>query len=233
MTQTNKYYRFDGMKAVSLWGDEGWVTSNGSPAMELSDLVNHVPWLYRAVELVADRASTVPFAIVNKSGNDIDSSADYANAVGYMPQPRRLFDQLARALTVYGYAYALKVRNTARVLNVRYLIPTSVEVIWDENGTVIGYTRNLGTRKIQYTPDDVIAFWPASEQVEIGPPPSSPVIAAAQAAGVCVQDDRPGDARQFFADHRTAPPAGRHRARAGHHRPRAGGQGGCRAGKPG
>ena len=67
MTQTNKYYRFDGMKAVSLWGDEGWVTSNSGPAMELSDLVNHVPWLYRAVDLVADRASTVPFAIVNKS----------------------------------------------------------------------------------------------------------------------------------------------------------------------
>ena len=184
MTQTNKYYRFDGMKAVSLWRDEGWITSNGGPGVELSDLVNHVPWLYRAVDLVADRASTVPFAIVNKSGNDIDSSADYANAVGYLPQPRRLFDQLSRALTVYGYAYALKVRNTARVLNVRYLIPTSVEAVWDADGALIGYTRNLGTRKIQYTPDDIIAFWPASEQVENGPPPSSPVIAAAQAAGV-------------------------------------------------
>jgi HK97 family phage portal protein len=180
-----KFYKLDG-KSVTLWGDEGWTINNGATDNGLTALVREVPWLYRAVDLIGTKAASMPFALVsNKSGNDYDVTADWRNLVGYLPAPNRLIDQIARSLQVYGCAYVLKASNAAgRVKVLRYLSPTTITPILDARDGLTGFERNVGNGKVTYRPEDVIYFWPASESVELGPPGSSPVLAAANAAGV-------------------------------------------------
>jgi len=186
-----KFYKLDGqsVSVKSYVDEEGFTIWGADAANSPAGLVNAVPWLYRAVDLIGDRSSTMPFALV-KGGADYDVSADWQNRIGFLPNPRRLIDVLARSLTVYGKAYLLNNRNTVRTLSLRYLQPETITPIIDPVRGLVGFERRINKGEmIRYQPEDIIYFWLPSEQVEIGPPPSSPVIAAAAAAGVLKASD--------------------------------------------
>lgn len=177
------YYFYDGngMKSVTLDGDEGWVIhGENAPATTLETYVNRLGWLRRAVGLVADTAKGVPFAITVK-GKDFDTSDAWENKLGFLPNPRRLIEQISRSMIVYGNGYAFPNVNPANyVKSVDYWIPSSVEILRDtKTNRVTGFKRN----KQDYQLESVIHFWPASEQVEDGPNPSSAALSALFAAG--------------------------------------------------
>lgn len=177
------YLFYDGgaLKSVTLDGDEGWTISGTNRPTTLETYVNHLGWLRRCVTLVADTAKTVPF-VITKNGKEFDGSQDWQNKLGIMDNPRRLIEQIARALIVYGNAYAHPIVNPAKyVKGLEYWIPGTLEILRDkQTNRVTGFRR----ASVDYTREDVLSFWPASEQVEDGPSPSSAAISAMFAAGV-------------------------------------------------
>lgn len=182
MRQTHYIYDGSALKAVTLDGDEGWtILGDERQTTTLEALVNRVPWLARCVALVASAAKTIPFAIY-RGGQVVDDSTAWTNALGITGNPRRLIEQLARALLVYGNAYAFPAINPAGyVRDLRYWIPSTVDPQRDrETGLVASLKRGSET----YPRERVICVWPASEQVEDGPAPSSPALSALIAAGV-------------------------------------------------
>lgn len=183
-------YFFDGRKAVAIdeLPPEAWTFFSGGQDVgslrRLKEYWRTVPWLFRGVHLIAQTLSVLPFAIVNRSGKDIDTSADYNNVLGFLPDPVSLFYLITAALTLLGRAYLFREKNRVRTLDLRYLLPTSVIPEINERTGLTGFIRLLKHGKKPLAVDDVVYFWQPDPFVELGPPTGSPGQAALQAAGV-------------------------------------------------
>lgn len=176
---------------------DAWVFYGQQPTTDADLLYRRVPWLYRAVNLVAGGLTKIPWELRNLAGDVVDTEDDYKDVTGLLPNPEAMFQIVCKALQLYGRCYFLRVRNRARVLRLQYLSPSTIswEVAKDAKGSqlinaktgkpVILFTRQLenGQRQ-EYTEDDIIYFWPTDPSVEVGPPLSWPAMAALTAAGV-------------------------------------------------
>lgn len=190
-----KSYLFDGMKAVAI--DElppgAWTFYSGGqdkkPLQLLKEYWRAVPWLFRGVQIRAQALSALPFAIVGRGGEDVDTSADYSNVVGFLPDPVSLFYLVEAALCLLGRAYLFREKNRVRTLGLRYLLPTSITPKLDEKRGLVGFNRQLKSGSKLLEVDDLVYFWQPDPFVEIGPPTSSPGQAACNAAGVLFNTD--------------------------------------------
>lgn len=204
-----KSYLFDGLKAVAIdeLPPEAWTFYSGGqdkkPLQQLKEYWRAVPWLFRGVQLRAQALSALPFAIVNRAGEDVDTSADYSNVLGFLPEPVGLLYLIEAALTLLGRAYLFREKNQVRTLDLRYLLPTSItpEINeapkGDEPAGLVGFIRQLRRGKKPLSVDDVIYFWQPDPFVELGPPAGSPGQAALRAAGALFSID--GFANAFFS----------------------------------
>lgn len=173
-----------GTKAVSLWGDEGWdVAGNKEPAVW-----SQLAWPYRGLTVISDKVSSLPFEIM-RNGKVYDSSEDYQNNVGFLPDVKRLLWLLAASQTLCGAAYAFSdnVGNVRKRL--RYILAESIkEIKFEDDGSVIIWRESTikGVKeRRKYTGGvDIIYFWLPDPGVEAGPPKSAPMMAAMAAAGV-------------------------------------------------
>ena len=196
-----KSYLFDGMKAVAIdeLPPEAWTFFSGGqdkpPLQQLKEYWRAVPWLWRAVQLRAQALSALPFAIVNRNDEDIDTSADYSNVLGFLPDPVGLLYLVEAALVLLGRAYLFREKNRARTLDLRYLLPTSItpqiNVVPRENepAGLTGFIRQLKHGKKPLAVEDVVYFWQKDPFVELGPPTGSPGQAALRAAGALYSID--------------------------------------------
>lgn len=186
------------IKTVSLseLPESAWVYLTGQTTGDLSlhDYYVSVPWLFRGVDIRASTVASMPFSIY-KGDNEVDSSADYQNVVKILPNPKRLLSLVEASLTIWGYAYAIKVRSAFTVKDVRYLLATSVVSKITSAGEIT-FTRRIDGQEKVFTPDEIMYWWATDPFVEIGPPKSSPAQAAANAAGVLFNVDKFGAA--FF-----------------------------------
>ena len=188
-------YFFDGRKAVAIdeLPPEAWTFFSGGqdvdPLRLLKKYWKTVPWLFRAVQLRAQALSALPFAIVGRNDEDIDTSADYSNALGFLPDPVSLLYLIEAALTLLGRAYLFREKNRARTLDLRYLLPTSITPQMNEQTGLTGFIRLLKHGKKPLQVDDLVYFWAPDPFVELGPPTGSPGQAALQAAGVLYNID--------------------------------------------
>ncbi len=188
-------YFFDGRKAVAIdeLPPEAWTFfSGGQDVSELRRLKEYwrtVPWLFRGVHLIAQTLSTLPFAIVNRAGEDVDTSADYSNILGFLPDPTSILYLVTAALTLLGRAYLFREKNRVRTLDLRYLLPTSITPQMNEQTGLTGFIRLLKHGKKLLEVDDLVYFWQPDPFVELGPPTASPGQAALQAAGVLYNVD--------------------------------------------
>src|SRR5581483_2715622 len=189
---SNSALFFDGLKSIPLneLPEEAWkIVSGGSGQGELRDVYRQVPWLFRGVELRAQGVASLPFGVFN-GNTEIDSSKDWQNKVGFLPDPKRLFYQLEASLTLVNRAYAFREYNLLKTLNLRYLVPTTIrEEINEESGT-IQFIRSLGGRTKTLTTDDIIYFWKPSAFTELGYSDDSPAQAALNAANVVLNLDK-------------------------------------------
>jgi hypothetical protein len=121
--------------------------------------------------------------------NEIDSSADWKNKVGFMKDPKRILRLIEMSLVLFGKAYLFNERNRLKTLDLRYLVPTSIEADITQDG-LQGFKRRLnnGAEK-RFEIEDVVYFWEPDPYVEIGPPSSSAATAAMAAAGVLLNTD--------------------------------------------
>ena len=191
MTQT---WIYDGqsIKKVSLSGNEGWNIHGGPPTgdqKEIQDYYIRVPFLNRAVAIRANAVSSLPFAIVNDSGVEIDTSDDYKNKVGFLPNPQRLLSLVESSLFIAAEAYLYQLRNRVKVLNLQYFQPSTIEPQLDERLGVTGFRRRLSTMTLDLKAEDVIHFWQLDPYVELGPGNNSAAMASLSAAGVLYNVD--------------------------------------------
>ena len=180
---------FDGQKSVNLLNyPEAWtVLSGGETGGDVQKYYKAVPLIWRGVDLIANSVSTLPFAIVkDDSGDEIDSSDDYQNALEFMPNPRAWRFLIAASMELLGRAYLFREQNLVKTLGLRYVLASSITPVIDEQEGLVGFERQLATRKEDWDVDDVVYFWGRDPFVEIGPPAEDkcPVQAALMAAGV-------------------------------------------------
>lgn len=173
-----------------------YITGKSDGGTGLQRYYQAVPWLFRGVDVRSNAVSTMPFSIY-KGEDEYDSSEDYQNKVGFLPNPAALLGLVEAALTIWGYAYNFKERNAFIQKGLRYLDPNSITVeIQSEDDKdkerkagEITFIRTLNGKPKRYTTDDIIYYWKSDPFVEIGPPQASPVKAAVAAAGVLLNID--------------------------------------------
>lgn len=170
---------------------EAWTILSGGEATDKRAELYRLVWaLYRGVEIRRNALASMPFAIY-KGKREFDTSGEYQNKTGLMPNPARVFGMLEMALTIWSYAYFEIGRNMVnRPKDLYYLLPSSVHPIMDEANGLTGFERRLANRTVKFSPDEVLYFWGADPYVEFGPPRSSPVQAASAAAGVMLNIDQ-------------------------------------------
>ena len=190
-----KLIMWDGVKAMNLarLPDSAftWFTPGSSDTDELKERYRAVPWLWRGVDLRAQAVASLPFAIVDKNGEDYDTSEDYQNAVGFLPNPGNLFHLVEASLTLLGRSYLFRLYNQAATLGLRYILAESITPIVEEALGLTGFTRQLATGTLKLDIEDLVYFWARDAFTEIGPPleGASPAAAALQAASVLYNVD--------------------------------------------
>lgn len=184
-------YYFDGVKATSIADlpDSAWSwysPHTSEEAESVKEYHKRVPWLYRGTDLRAKAIAHLPFSIVDGAGNEIDSSEDYQNRLGFLPNPSKLFELIEASLTLLGRAYLFRLQNRVKVLGLRYVLAQSVTPVIDQEQGLVGFNRQLATGTLSWTVDDVVHFWLPDPWTEIGPPSEDrcPGMAALTAAGV-------------------------------------------------
>ena len=173
-----------GNKAVKIrmedLSEDAWTyLVGGTDKSGAESYYKSVPWLYRGVMMRAQAVSSMPYEI--RSGETVLETIPE-----FMDDAIRLFWLTEAALTLLGLAYIEKTNNLAgsKTLDLRYLQPNSITPKFDKQEGLTGFTRGLGNQEIVYSPDEILYFWYPDPYVEIGPPMSSPVMAALNAAGV-------------------------------------------------
>ena len=185
---------YDGVKAVTILGDEGWTSlSTENIAANTADwFTARVPIIYRGMTIRANGVAAIPFDLINLRGDVVDSTDDWKNVVGFLPKPESLFWLLEAAWVVTGQAYLYQSKNSSRVVKIlRPLAPGSVT--WDKNQNL--FVRG-GTPQKTYpaavSPDGVVSkdlesivyLWQPDPSVEWGVPTKYPGLAALHAMGV-------------------------------------------------
>ena len=172
--------------------DEAWHFYSGAPEGDEVDLYASVAAVYRAANLNADTLAGLPFAIVNKAGNDIDTSDDWQNVVGFMPNPKELIRLWRLSMFATNSAYAF--RETRKgVDKYRYIVPTSIEPVFDKAFPfdLSGFKRTVGTVSftIPLSENRLFYMWRRDHTTELLPSKHTELTALLKAAGVIYYQD--------------------------------------------
>lgn len=182
---------FDGlhMKGLNIpmsWdSDIGWDVYGKD--MEDKDLYSRVAVVFRAVDLNANALSNVPFALVTERGADYDTSADWQNKVGFMPNPRKLFRLWRKSLTMTNAFYGWLERGKP----LRYLVPNTIKPDADKDG-LKGFWRQVGTSRIYYPESNkspIIHGFRMDFDTELLPSENTEFKALMSAAGILFHSD--------------------------------------------
>ena len=194
----NKTLLFDGkgMKSVDIWGDnmDGWTVLSGDGKVTADEAYYRlIPTLYRAVQIISYYISSMPFALM-KGKTEYDTSQEWENKVGFMPNPFTTLQMIASSLEIAGRCYLFRERNIAMTKELYYCLPDSVRVkIKDGKHEIEYFERSVSgmTAPIKYTePEkDFVYFWLPDPYVEMGPAKNYPAKAAMDACGVLLNMD--------------------------------------------
>lgn len=169
---------------MSPLGDYWYTPRRDEDAPDPGELLRSVAWLARAVELRANAVASMPFRIVSAGGADFDTSEDYQNKLGFLPNPRRLLYLTEAALCCAGMAYYWREHNRVTTTGLRYIRWDTVEPQIDGRAGLTGFIRKVNGERVLVPVDGITYFWQPDPYVELGPPLSSPVLAALAASGV-------------------------------------------------
>ena len=171
------------VEVKSVWDDESaWITSGAKSNDPTTTYYRGVPWLMRGIEMRANALASVPFQIV-RGETPVDTSDEYKDALGLLPDPYRLL-WLIEAGLCFGATYVYRERNRVKGLPLRYIAASTITPKIDDTAGLVGFTRQLGTRRLELTVEELLYFWKPDPFVELGPPQVTPVGAALAASGV-------------------------------------------------
>lgn len=176
MTITDALKGFD----FAPWGGiEGFLeASKAGTTGTNTGLKRYVPDLAHGVDMTATAISGLPFEIVDKGGNVLDTSEDWQNKAGGMANPQRLLYLLASSLCG-GSAYIIPQRTPRLVFDLQYVAPHTITpyidykgLQWFDRATDKGKTDRL-------YPNGILYFWLPDSDVELGPAENHPLGNAA------------------------------------------------------
>lgn len=215
MAKRNGYnlVAYDGAKAVTIMGDEGWeIRSGGDKERPDSEVfyAGRVPIVFRGMELRADAVASIPFDVVEiASGETVDSSDAWTNFLGFLPEPELMFWLIESAWTVNGKAYLYQSKNRGGYVKIlRYMAPGSVNYDSQNNDFVRSTSANIGAISRRYpgavdqagnintAQETMVYLWKPDPDVEYGVPLKWPAKAALEAMGVLYNLDEA--AKGFF-----------------------------------
>lgn len=202
----SKFIYIDGKetKNIDPWHSDGemWKYNGETPKGEIDDLYSRVAAVYRAINFTADTLSNMPFAVMNQAGDDIDTSDEYTNVVGFMPYPRSLLRLAVQSLLITNRAYLFQETKGSKTTNLRYIAPSTITPKTDpQSGALLGFTRQTGTTQTYYEINkngfcNIAYIFNLNWKNELLPDDNSPFKAMMNAAGIGYYADR--YIRDFF-----------------------------------
>ena len=165
------------IKAIDFekWGGiDGFLQATGSDMVERASLLRSVvPWAAKAHDLTKSAVANLPFEIVRDDGEVVDTSTDWQNIAGGMPNPSRMLSLIAGSLCG-GSAYLLKQANSRMVLSLQYVAPHNVIPHLKPNG-VDYFERIIDGKTVRVKePEEMVYFWLPDSDVEQGAPKTTP-----------------------------------------------------------
>ena len=175
------------LKAVDEINDS-WDFVEAMKDIKDIDLYAKVAAVYRAANLTADATSNMPFAVM-KGDQDIDTSDQWTNVIGVMPNPRELIRLWRMSLFFTNTAYARLAKTNAIKRRLWYVAPHTMRIETDPvNGEVSEIIRG---EKEHFKPDDksLLKMWRLDFTTELLPSPNTEFLAMSQAAGILLSAD--------------------------------------------
>lgn len=180
--------------------DEAWSFITEPPEATNHELYATVAALFRAANLCADAIANMPFSLVNRRGNDYDTSEDWKNKIGFMPNPKELFRLWRLSLYFTNCAYGF-METTGGKSAIRYIVPTSIAPVQNRSFPyeLTGFKRTVGSTTTEYPLEEkrIFYIWRLDHTTELLPTNNSEFRAASTAAGVVYFSDY--YIRNFFA----------------------------------
>lgn len=170
--------------------DAAWDWIEGAPKTKDSELFSRVAAVFRAANLSADAIAGLPFALVDKSGNDYDVSDDWQNRVGFMPNPREILRLWRMSLFMTGSAYGFMEGNQVKK-RLRYIVPTTITPKVNASDGLVGFKRKVGNETVEYNIKDkrIVYIWRLDHTTELLPSENTEFKALMAAAGVLYYAD--------------------------------------------
>lgn len=164
---------------LDMTAQGGTVGANGVLGARL---MNCVPDLFRAIDMTATAVSSLPFDLVDKNGDIVDSSVDWQNTIGGLPNPQRILYQIAASLCG-GSAYIFPRLLSNRLIDLTYYAPQTITPKANPDRT--GYfIRNINGKTENINIEDLLYFWLPDRNVEFGPAEAHPMGNAVLAASI-------------------------------------------------
>ena len=179
----------EGIKSLALdqYPESAWeILSGDKPETELSEVYKRVAWLNRGIVLRSSVLSSVPFAIMDAKGDDIDNSETWENKINCLPNPRRILWLLEESMSLMNRAYLLKESNASKIVrNLKYVLPTTMTEDIDKNKGLVGFKRRVNNVEVVIPLEKTMYFYQPNALTEVGHGDNySPAQAALQAAQV-------------------------------------------------
>jgi len=186
----NKLIYADGAKATNLLNSDDptvWTYFSGQPQASDIKLYARVAACYRAFNLKANTISSIPFAIV-KGSEDYDTSANWENKVGFMPNPSELFRLGVLSYMATNTIYNLRTSDVLgyKTKDMIHAVAYNFEPITDPvTGELLRIERGVGVQKEEYKPDDprLVRLWRLDHTTEVLPSPNTEAMAIMKSAG--------------------------------------------------
>jgi len=189
-TRTETLFR---VKGINPYTDEtpGVWSPDPVDAAKQAKSTRLVPSVFSGVAARMQAMADLPFTIYAVKGDKVlDSSDNYKNVVGFLPNPVRFFGLTEAALVTNGKAYWFKGKGekTGNVKQLQYWIPSSVTLDAEKakRGIILYRRQGVELANNEFADEQVLRFWLDDESVELGPPtiwPLESALIAAEANG--------------------------------------------------
>lgn len=182
-----RFLLYDGEKAVSLTGEEGWTTLSNYPRSTQDEQYAKVAAAYRAYNIKANTVGNMPF-VLYKGEEEFDASATWENKVGFLPNPSELFRLVELSLIATNTAYNLRTKDILG-LNTKGLyhaVAYSFQPYTKPSTGELDYIqRSVGAQIERYAPDDkrLVRLWRLDHTTEVLPSQNTEALAIMSAAG--------------------------------------------------
>jgi hypothetical protein len=180
--------------------NEAWTFTSNAPPTGEYELYCSVAAAYRAINLTADATAGLPFAVMDKAGEDIDTSKDWRNVVGFMPNPKDLIRLWRMSLSFTNAAYGFMDRIGGKEY-LRYIVPTTITPeLSPVDGGLLGFKRDIGHgSKLWASVNDkrydeelqrMFWIWKRDHSTELLPAKGTEFKAMMTAAGIMYSSDK-------------------------------------------